>query len=66
MPEAAGDAGLLVDPLDTQDILTAISSITNDGQMQKMIEKGLEQAKKFSWDKCANSIIDACEYASKR
>ena len=66
MPEVAGDAGLLVDPLDTQDILTAISSVlTNDSQMHTMIEKGLEQAKKFSWDRCANSIIDACEYASK-
>ena len=66
MPEVAGDAGLLVNPLDIQDILSAISSVlTNDSQMQDMIEKGLVQAQKFSWDKCANSIIDACEYASK-
>jgi len=52
LPEVAGDAAILVDPLSEDEILEAYKKILSDKQLQReMIEKGLEQAKKFQWKK---------------
>jgi len=59
IPEVAGDAALLIDPHDTSDIADAIHKILTDaGLREDLIEKGLLQAKKFSWDNCANTILE--------
>ena len=54
IPEVAGDAGLLVDNLDLKNFIDKINKLENDEFRKKIIEKGLSQAKKFSWDKCFN------------
>ena len=52
LPEVAGDAAILVDPLSEDEIFEAYKKILSDKQLQReMIEKGLEQAKKFQWKK---------------
>ena len=52
LPEVAGDAAILVDPLSEDEIFEAYKKILLDKQLQReMIEKGLEQAKKFQWKK---------------
>ena len=52
LPEVAGNAAILVDPLSEDEILEAYKKILSDKQLQReMIEKGLEQAKKFQWKK---------------
>lgn len=52
MPEVAGDAGILVDPFNENEIFEAYKQILSDKKLQKeMIEKGLEQAKNFQWKK---------------
>ena len=54
LPEVGGDAVVYCTPHDTNDINQKILLVLNDTKLQtKMIEKGLEQAKKFSWDKSA-------------
>ena len=49
-PEVAGDAAILVDPLNEDEIFEAYKKILSDKNLRRdMIEKGLEQAKKFQW-----------------
>jgi glycosyltransferase involved in cell wall biosynthesis len=58
MVEVAGDAALLVDPFDEQDIAHAIhQAATNEGLAQSLVEKGARQAKQFSWRKTALDTV---------
>lgn len=52
MPEVAGNAGILVDPFDENEIFGAYKKILSDKKLKKeMVQRGLEQAKKFEWKK---------------
>ena len=54
LPEVGGDAVLYCNPHDTDDIKDKIAMVLQDKELQKeMIDKGLQQAKKFSWEKSA-------------
>ena len=59
IPEVAGDAAILVDPLDTAALADAIQQVlTNPGIREKLISAGFQQARKFSWDTCAKIMLD--------
>ncbi|MHC4221400.1 MAG: glycosyltransferase family 4 protein [Planctomycetota bacterium] len=59
IPEVAGDAAMLVNPLDVDAIADAIYKVSTDPEMrQKLINSGYRQAEKFSWDKCAKTMLD--------
>lgn len=50
LPEVAGDAAILVDPESVEKIKSGIEQLVNDLNLRnKLIEKGLIRAKKFSW-----------------
>lgn len=54
IPEVAGDAALLVDPLDIDEISGAMQKIVEDGQLSEhLIMKGREMLKNYSWNDCA-------------
>lgn len=54
MPEIAGDAGLIVDPLKPEEITAGIEKIlANDDFRNELCKKGIERAKKFSWKNMA-------------
>lgn len=54
LPEIAGDAALLVDPLNVEGVATAIEAICkNDRFAAELRQKGEKRAKQFSWEKCA-------------
>lgn len=58
MPEVGGDAALLVDPYNTDQIANAIDSLLlNENARREMREKGFEQNKKFSWITAANETF---------
>lgn len=58
LPEAAGDAGLLVDPYDIEDISRSMEKIFFDSSLRiELIKKGYVQAQKFSWSKAAEAIV---------
>lgn len=49
LPEVAGDAALMVDPLDTSALIEAIRRVLDDEHLrQTMIKCGLEQVKRFT------------------
>ena len=53
----AGDSAVLVDPKDTNAIAEAVHKVLSDKNFRDdIIEKGLENVKRFSWEKCASSI----------
>ena len=60
LPEVAGDAALMVDAHDTEAITWAMQRFLDDHQCRSIMrEKGIQQAKKFSWDKSAQELQDA-------
>jgi len=59
IPEVAGNAALLFNPLDRNDLLNNLSSILYDNRLrQKLIIEGMQQSKKFSWKKTAIETLD--------
>ncbi len=57
MPEVAGDAAIIVDPFDYKDIADAMIRVDEDSNLRdKLIVKGRERAKLFSWDNTAQVI----------
>lgn len=59
LPEVAGDAAILVDPKNKEQIVEAMKKIVADENLrQNLVEKGLENVKRFSWEKCAQETLD--------
>lgn len=52
IPEVAGDAGLLVDEIEVENFIDEIKKLEDTKFRSELIQKALEQSKKFSWDKC--------------
>jgi glycosyltransferase involved in cell wall biosynthesis len=59
LPEVAGDAGLLIDPYDVSSLEDAIEQLAHDNTLkQSLIEKGLDQSQRFSWERCALQTLN--------
>ncbi len=59
MPEIAGDAGVLVDPYNVDEITSAVETVLSDSVLRdSMRQKGLERAKQFSWEKTVKDILN--------
>lgn len=62
LPEVAGDAALLVDPLDTDAISAGMSRLTTDADLRDtLVEKGHAQVARFSWADAAREILQVLE-----
>jgi len=58
LPEVCGDAAYYVDPYNVQSISEGIYKVLMDDTLrQDLIEKGLERAKLFSWEKSAKEHL---------
>lgn len=67
LPEVAGDAALLVDPHDVDAIADAMYRIvTDDALREELTRKGLENVKRFSWEKCARETLAVLEAAARK
>lgn len=63
-PEVVADAGLLVDPYDTEALIHAIQLALEDEPLRlQLSSKGLERAKLFSWQKTAGQTLRILEDA---
>lgn len=59
MPEVSGDSAILVDPMNNGQIADAIYElISNKTIRENVIKRGYENAKRFSWEKCAAQIVE--------
>jgi len=65
LPEVAGDAALLVDPLDTAGLTAAIQNLLSDHSLQKdLTRRGFANLRRFSWQQCARQVLTAIESAA--
>lgn len=59
LPELVGEASLLVNPKNEEEIAKNIEIIlTNKGERQELREKGIKRAKEFTWEKCAEETLE--------
>jgi mannosyltransferase len=56
IPDVAGDAAILAEDVSPE--ILAQSIIRINIQRNELIKKGIEQAKKYSWDKCFNEVYN--------
>ena len=62
LPEAAGNAALLVNPEDTAAVAGALQRIAAEpGLRQALVERGLANVRRFSWAACARSVLSVIE-----
>jgi glycosyltransferase involved in cell wall biosynthesis len=59
LPEIVGEAGIMVNPYDTDSLAQAMRRVLTDDKLRDdMVRKGLEQAKRFSWEKAAGETLE--------
>lgn len=59
VPEVVGDAALLFDPASTDDLADILIMLTDDPpQRERLIAKGHEHAKAFSWEKTVAQTLE--------
>jgi len=59
LPEVVGQAALMVNPKNIDELAWAMEQALTDNQLrERLIKKGLEQAQKFSWQKCAQETLE--------
>ena len=67
LPEVAGEAGIYVDPYDPKSISGGIKKVFSMSPIEynRRVKMCLNQAKRFSWEKCAESTLKVLEKAKK-
>lgn len=59
IPEVAGDAAVLVNPINTQEIADAMAKLASDENLKNELrERGKKQMEKFNWEKCARETLE--------
>jgi glycosyltransferase involved in cell wall biosynthesis len=59
LPEVAGDAAILFDPLSVDDMAQALLKGLLDGDLRaQLVTAGYENARSFSWDTTARETLD--------
>ncbi len=59
LPEVVGESGIMVNPSNINSLAQMMSSVlTSDELRDAMVKKGLEQARKFSWEKAAEQTLE--------
>jgi glycosyltransferase involved in cell wall biosynthesis len=65
LPEVVGEGGLLFSPYDVNGMVKGIKKILGDNNFRKeLISKGFKQAKRFSWQECAQKTLKVYEEIS--
>jgi len=65
LPEVVGDAGILVDPFDIDELAAAIQKLIADSELRMQLRvKGLERAKLFDWQETARQTLAVYERAA--
>ena len=60
LPEVAGDAALLIDPLNVDDLSAAMTRLLNDAALRAdLVARGRRNRQRFSWRACAETVLQA-------
>ncbi|MCS4138419.1 glycosyltransferase involved in cell wall biosynthesis [Salinibacter ruber] len=64
IPEVTGDAALLFDPTDVEEIAASIRRVVRDSSLQHELRgRGIERARQFSWEQVAHRTEEALHAA---
>jgi glycosyltransferase involved in cell wall biosynthesis len=67
LPEAVGDAAMLVNPENVFDIARGIRDVLMDQTLrERLISSGKEQAARFSWERTACEVLEIYEEAGRK
>jgi len=67
LPEVVSDAGLLIDPHNVDELTVSMWRLLNNSDLWKeMREKGLRQARRFSWERAARETLDIYRLAYEK
>ncbi len=67
LPEVVGDAGVLVNPNNTDSIAEGLLKVLiNNNLRQEMITAGLAQAAKFTWEETARKTLEVIESLNEK
>jgi glycosyltransferase involved in cell wall biosynthesis len=67
IPEIAGDAALMVNPLDVQEIAEAMVRMSADDKLRyDLRQKGFQQVEKFNWEKTAKETLEVYRSLAKK
>jgi len=59
LPEVVGSGAIMIDPYNVDELAYAIGQVLNDKNLREnLIRKGLNQAKKFDWDRAAKQVLE--------
>jgi glycosyltransferase involved in cell wall biosynthesis len=62
LPEVAGDAAVMVDPLDPEALAAALYRIVEEPGLRRDLRKrGFRQVRRFSWRRCAEETLQVLE-----
>lgn len=65
LPEVIGDAGIRIDPYKNEELIAAYEKMYFDRNFREQcIQKSLERAKEFSWEKCVDIITGEIKKAA--
>jgi len=67
MPEVCGNAALLASPFDPRQWVDRIRTLNDSADLRvELVEKGFEQAEKFTWSQTAQGYLDLMETSNVR
>lgn len=67
LPEIVGDAGILINPKNLDELAQAIQKLLTSEKLRKNLSaKALAQASKFTWEKCARQTLRSYEQQEKK
>ncbi|MEA5511178.1 glycosyltransferase family 1 protein [Crocosphaera sp. UHCC 0190] len=62
LPEVAGEAALLIDPYNVEEITASMEKIARDDELRSQLKTlGLQQAKKFRWEQTGKQTLEILE-----
>jgi len=67
LPEVVGEAAIMIDPYNIDELVWAMEMVLLDKDLREQLrEKGIEQAKKFSWSRCAQETLEILTEAGNK
>jgi glycosyltransferase involved in cell wall biosynthesis len=67
LPEVTGDAAILVDPMNVEEIVAALVRVLGDETFrQELIKRGYDRSEMYSWPRTAKIIFDGLKRIAER
>ncbi|HLT18294.1 MAG TPA: glycosyltransferase family 1 protein [Thermomicrobiales bacterium] len=63
LPEIAGGAAIIVDPLSVESICDGVRLVLDPNQRQRLRHAGLRRASQFTWERCAVETLESIRRA---